>query len=43
MWFFERCNAQHCPLAMIEKWRKIIDKGGETGAVLTKVDYAYSS
>ena len=28
-------NAQHCLLAMIEKWRKTLDKGGETGAVLT--------
>ena len=28
-------NAQHFLLAMIEKWRKILDKGGETGAALT--------
>ena len=26
-------NAQHCPLAIIEKWRKTLDKSGETGAV----------
>ena len=29
-------NAQHCLLAMIEKWRKTLDKGGETGAVFSK-------
>ena len=27
-------NAQPCLLAMIEKWCKTLDKGGETGAVL---------
>ena len=28
-------KAQHCLLAIIQKWRKTLDKGGETGAVLT--------
>ena len=29
-------NAQHCLLAMIEKWRKTLDKGGETGGSLDR-------
>ena len=27
-------HSQHCLLAMVEKWRKTIDEGGETGTVL---------
>ena len=27
-------NAQHCLLAMVEKWHKTLDKGGETGGRL---------
>ena len=34
-------NAQHCLLAMIEKWRETLDKGGETGAVLTDLSKAF--
>ena len=34
-------NAQHCLLAMIEKWRKILDGVGETGAVLTDLSEAF--
>ena len=34
-------NAQHCLLAMIEKWRKTIDKGGVAGAVLTDLSKAF--
>ena len=34
-------NAQHCFLAMIEKWRKTLDKGGETGTVLTDLSKAF--
>ena len=34
-------NAQHCLLAMIEKWRKTLDKGGERGAVLTDLSKAF--
>ena len=41
MWFSERFNAQHYLLAMIEKWRKTLDKGGETGAVLTDLSKAF--
>ena len=33
-------NAQHCLLGMIEKWRKTLDKGGETVAVLTDLSKA---
>ena len=39
---FRKCfNAQDCLLAMIEKWRKTLDKGGETGAVLTDFSKAF--
>ena len=34
-------NAQHCLLVMIEKWRKTLDKGGETGAVLVELSKAF--
>ena len=34
-------NAQNCLLAMVEKWRKILDGGGETGAVLTDLTKAF--
>ena len=34
-------NVQHCLLAMIEKWRKTLDKGGETGAILTDLSKAF--
>ena len=34
-------NAQHCLLAMIENWRKILDGGGETGAVLNYFSKAF--
>ena len=34
-------NAPPCLLAMIEKWRKTLDKGGETGAVLTDLSKAF--
>ena len=33
--FWKGFNAQHCLLAMIEKWHKTLDKDGETGAVFT--------
>ena len=33
-------NAQHCLLAMVEKWRKTLD-GGKTGAVLTDLSKAF--
>ena len=34
-------NAQHCLLAMIKKWPKTLDKGGETGPVLTDLPKAF--
>ena len=34
-------NAQHCFSAMIEKWRKTLDKGGEKGTVLTDLSKAF--
>ena len=34
-------NAQHCLLAMIEKWRKTLDKSGEKGAILTDFSKVY--
>ena len=39
--FWKVFNAQHCLLAMIEKWRKTLDKGGEIGAVLTDLSKAF--
>ena len=33
--FRKGCNAQHCLIAMIEKWRKFFDTGGHAGALLT--------
>ena len=34
-------NTQHCLLAMVEKWHKTLDGGGETGAVLTYLSKAF--
>ena len=34
-------NAQHCLLTMVEKWRKTLNEGGETGAVLTDLSKAF--
>ena len=39
--FWKDFNDQHCLLAIIEKWRKALDKGGETGAVLTDLSKAF--
>ena len=36
-------NAQHCLVTMVEKWRKTLDEGGETGAVLTDLSKAFDS
>ena len=40
-WFREGFNAQHCLLAMVEKWRKTLDEGSETGAVLTDLSKSF--
>ena len=34
-------KAQHCLLTMVEKWRKTLDEGGETEAVLTDLSKAF--
>ena len=34
-------NAQHCLMAMIEKWRKFLDIGSHTGALLTDPSKAF--
>ena len=39
--FWKRFNAQHCLLAVVQKWRKSLDWGGETGAVLTDLSKAF--
>ena len=39
--FRKGVNAQHCLLVMVEKWRKTLDMGGETGAVLTDISKAF--
>ena len=39
--FRKSFNAQHCLLTMVEKWRKTLDEGGETGTVLTDLSKAF--
>ena len=39
--FWKGFNTQHCLLAMVGKWRKTLDGGGETGAVLTDLSKAF--
>ena len=34
-------NAQHCLMAMIEKWRKVLDIGGPAGALPTELSKAF--
>ena len=34
-------NTQHCLMAMIEKWRKRLDIGGQAGALLTDLSKAF--
>ena len=34
-------NAQHCLLVMIEKFKKAIDSGNESGALLTSLSKAF--
>ena len=36
-------NAQHCLLKMVAKWSKTLDKGAETGAVITDLSKAFDS
>ena len=39
--FRKRYNAQHCLLAMIEKWKKAVDNGNVFGALLTDLSKAF--
>ena len=39
--FQKSFNSQHCLLAMVEKWRKTLDEGIETGAILTDLSKAF--
>ena len=34
-------SAEHCLLVMIEKWKKIVDRGGVFGALLTDLSKAF--
>ena len=34
-------STQHCRLVMTEKWRKCLDKGGISGAILTDLSIAF--
>ena len=40
-WFIKGYNAQHCLLAMIEKWKKAADNGKVFGALLTNLSKAF--
>ena len=39
--FRKSFNAQHCLLAIVEKWRKTLDEGGATGTVLTDLSKGF--
>ena len=39
--FQKSFNSQHCLLAMVEKWRKTLDEGSETRAILTDLSKAF--
>ena len=41
VWLPERVSAQHCLIAMIEKWRQSLDSGGQAAAVLTDLSKAF--
>ena len=34
-------NVQHCLIALIEKWKQSVDKGGAFGALLTDLSKAF--
>ena len=40
VWFRKGCSAQHCLMALIEKWRKFHDIGGHADALLTDLSKA---
>ena len=39
--FRKEFSAQHCLIAMIEKWRQSLDSGGEAATVLTDLSQAF--
>ena len=39
--FRKGCNAQHCLMAMIEKWRRFLQVGVHVGALLTDLSKAF--
>ena len=41
VWFRKGCSAQHCLMAMIEKWRKFQDIGGHADALLTDLSKVF--
>ena len=42
-WFRKGYSAQHCLLAMLEKWENAVDKGKIFGALLTNLSKAFDS
>ena len=40
-WFREGFNVQHCLMTIIEKWRKFLDTGGHTVALITDLSKAF--
>ena len=41
MWIRKGYNVQHCLIALIEKWKQSVDKGGAFGALLTDLSKAF--
>ena len=39
--FRRGCNAQHCLITLIEKWKKIVDNGGAFGALFTDLSKVF--
>ena len=40
---FRSYNAQHCLIALIEKWKKSVDNGGAFGELLTDLSKDFDS
>ena len=41
MWFWKNFNTQHALIALLEKWRTILDKSGFGGAILMDLSKAF--
>ena len=39
--FCKGCNAQHCLIALIEKWKQRVDNGGAFRALMTDLSKAF--